>query len=301
MVTQQQVTIASYCSSVFSCILDYLRQHYTNLHLINLNECFLILIEIIELICKSAVEYTPQRSADYSIDHIISELTDFLRFLRETTMNYRKSSNKIDRNTSISILYLLCRLVLFKDNNHPTHGTDDINDSLYPSPSTNISTKNLSQRLKEMSLTKDMNAHQISPLSNRSYYLDLFQSTINDDISTSSSTVSENFVTALSSSEVHFYRQELETALFDYPLSHYYPDVHELVSLTLKVESLPSHSTTRVLLNLDKMIKPMIPLLKDPHICTDEFILKNSSQSIDILPLIKSDGLTALIFNAISK
>lgn len=301
MVSQQQVTIASYCSSVFSCILDHLRQYYTNLHLINLNECFLILIEIVELICKSAVNNTPQRSTDYSIDHIIAELTDFLKFLRESTMNYRKSSNKIDRNTSISILYLLCRLVLFKDSNQPTHCTDDMNDSLYPSPSTNMSTKNLSQRLKEMSLTKDMNAHKLSPLSNRSYFLDLFQSTINDDISTSPPTTTDIFCTALGDSELHVYRQELEAALFDYPLTHYYPDVHELVSFTLKVESLPSHSTTKVLLNLDKIIKPVIPLLKDPHICSDELILKNSLQSIDILPLIKSDGLTALIFNAISK
>lgn len=301
MVPQQQVTIASYSSCVFSCILDHLRQDYTNLHLINLNECFLILIEIIELICKSAVVFTPQRSADYSIDHIIAELADFLRFLRETTMNYRKSSNKIDRNTSISILYLLCRLVLFKNKNQPTHYTDDINDSLNLSPTSNISTKNLSQRLKEMSLNKNMNAHKLSPLSNRSYFLDSFQSTINDDISTSPSTTTENFITVLGDSELHVYRQELETALFDYPLAHYYPDVHELVSFTLKVESLPSQSTTKVLLNLDKMIKPVIPLLKDPHTCSDEFILKNSSQSIDILPLIKSNGLTALIFNAISK
>lgn len=299
--SQQQVTVASYSSSVFRYVLDHLRQDYTNLHLINLNECFLVLIEIVELICKSAVEYTPQRSTEYSIDDIIAALTDFLRFLRETTMNYQKSSNKIDRNTSISILYLLCRLVIFKDNNQPTRYTDDMNDSLYPSPSTNISTKNLSQRLKEMSLTKDMNAHKLSPLSNRSYFFDLFQSTINDDISTSPSTATENFDTALGDSELHVYRQELETALFDFPLTHYYPDVHELVSFTLKVESLPSHSTTKILLNLDKMIKPMIPLLKDPHICSDEFILKNSSQSIDILPLIKSDRLTDLIFTAISK
>lgn len=296
MVSHQQVTVASYSLTVFSSILGNLRHDYTNLNLINLNECFLILIEIVELICKSAVEYTPQRSADYSIDHIIAELTDFLRFLRETTMNYRKSSNKIDRNTSISILYLLCRLVLFKNNNLPIPCTDGLNGLHYPSPSTNISTKNLSQRLKGMSLTKD-----ISPSSNRSYLLDLFQSTINDDISTSPSTATENFVTALDDSELHVYRQELETALFDYPLTHYYPDVHELISLTLKVESLPSHSTIKVLLNLNKMIQPIIPLLKDPHICSDELILKNSSQSIDILPLIKSDGLTALIFNAISK
>lgn len=301
MVSQQQVTIASYSSSVFSGIFDHLRHDYTNLHLIDLNECFLILIEIIELICKSAVEYTPQRSAEYSIDHIIAELTDFLKFLRETTMNYRKSTKKIDRNTSISILYLLCRLVLFKNNNQPLPCTDDMNDSLYPSPSTNISTKNLSQRLKDMSLIRDMNARKFSPFSNRSYFLDLFQSTINDDISTAPSTTTENLVSALEDLESNIYRQELETALFDYSLTHFYPDVHELVSFTLRVESLPAQSTTNILLNLDEILKPIIPLLKDPHICSDEFILKNSSQSIDILPLIKSDGLTTLIFNAISK
>lgn len=224
------MTIGSYCSVIFRGVLDHLRQHYTTFHLIDVNECFSILMELIELICKSAVAYTTGTSIEYSIDHIIAELTDFLRFLRETTMNYRRSSNRIDRNTSISILYLLCRLIMFKENGEPSAYKDETNDSHYQTPSTRIAPKQLSQRMKDLSIVNKDN-FKLSPS-----LRDIFQSTINDGSSISPS-INEKFETAIGDMDscMDAFKQELETALFDYSLTHFYPDVHQMIATTLKV------------------------------------------------------------------
>lgn len=188
-------------------------------------------MEVIELICKSAVNYTNETSVDYSIDHIIVELTDFQKFLRETTLNYRRSSNKIDRNSSISILFLICRLIIFKDDGEPSAFKDEANDSEYHTPSTNISTKHLSQKMKEMCST----VRHRSPFQlRRSIIPDLFDSPSNG---ANSPSLNEQFTTAVDDIESFgdIWRQELENALFDYSLTHFYPEVHYMVASTLKV------------------------------------------------------------------
>lgn len=192
-----------------------------------INECFLILIEIVELICKAAGEYSIEVGVEYHIDQIIEELTDFLRFIREMTSNYSRNGHKIHRNNSISILFLLCRLVIFKDNDKCTEDeTIPAHVSFHPNDS--ILELDISQRLKRLGLNL---AHApYEAIKN----LDSLSNTIDE---VSSVSTAGNYVTATENMLMAggLWRNELQIALLDYPLKHFYPQVVDLIAYALKV------------------------------------------------------------------
>lgn len=197
-------------------------------------------MEIIELICKSADEYCLEVAVDYHIDQIIAELTDFLRFVREMTSNYSRDDHKIYRNNSISILFLLCRLVMFKENDKCTDD-ETIQANLSSRPNESIPDLDIGQRLKQLSL--DSARQQFESLNN----IDSSSNTI-DSISTTG-----NYVTAMehmSAAIGNGWRNELQIALLDYPLKHFYPQVVDLISYAMKVidwEQIPfSFSTSTI-------------------------------------------------------
>lgn len=193
------------------------------------NECFLILIEIIELICKSGGAYCTEVAIEYHIDQIIDDLTDFLRFIREMTSNYSRNDHKINRNNSISILFLLCRLIIFKEN---AKCTDD--DETIPvqssRPSESILDLDISQRLKRIALNSS--CQPFNTIKN----FDSSSNTIDDNSSVSTLgnyvTATENMAGAGGDGS---WRKELQIALLDYPLKHFYPQVVDLIAYALKV------------------------------------------------------------------
>lgn len=190
------------------------------------NECFLILIEIVELICKTGVVYSMEVAVEYHIDQIIEDLTDFLRFIREMTSNYCRSGHKINRNNSISIFFLLCRLVMFKENDKCTED-ETIQPQLSSRQNESILDLNIRQRLKQLALNSSR--HPFDGVK----HLDSSSNTI-DDVS-SVSTVG-NYVTATENmGGGELWRKELQIALLDYPLKHFYPQVVDLISYTMKV------------------------------------------------------------------
>lgn len=179
----------------------------------------MILIELVELICQSAGTCTPTVAEEYRISKIISELAQFLRHVRETTQNFRFNQNRIQRNNSMSIIYLVCRLVMFKGN---------CRGSARPDPPRK-------DRLEGGSG------------SSNEYNPKLFASTFNNQSSQTSEcgdSQSESFASAFENTyqldhEAEDWVRELEFALLDYPLKHFYSDVHELVAHTLKACARP--------------------------------------------------------------
>lgn len=166
-------------------------------------------------------------AVEYHIDQIIDELTDFLRFIREMTTNYTENGHKIHRNNSISILFLLCRLVIFKENDRCTED-ETVQAHVSSHPNESILDLDIGQRLKRLVLNS---SHQPFETVN---HLDSSSNTI-DEIS-SVSTVG-NYVTATENMAVDggLWRKELQIALLDYPLKHFYPQVVDLISYALKV------------------------------------------------------------------
>lgn len=282
------------------------------------NECFLILIEIVELICKAGGEYSTEVAVEYHIDQIIDELTEFLRFIREMTSNYKHNGHKINRNNSISILFLLCRLVMFRDN---AKGAEDetIQAQLSSRPNESFFDSGIEQRLKR--LTLNSSRQSIEPVKN-----DVSSSNTIDDI-TSVSTM-DNYVTATeylaTAAGNGAWRKELQIALLDYPLKHFYPQVVDLISYAMKVlcadipkfqtkenenfkpaslqiDVLPENNPLKVLMKLPELLEPVVTLLRDPQMCTHKQVIAYGIESIDVLTVVKSDDLTHLMFNAIIK
>lgn len=204
----------------------------------SINECFLILIELVELICKAAVSYSPAVASLYQIDSIIEQLADFLRFIRELTHNYQYNGSKTHRNNSISIVFLLCRLLLFKKGETGNHEAKDLDKSL-PLFEDTIN-KNITQKIKDMTLSP------CKETLDSFTWPTLFQSPITTTVrdicesGSSSQLLSESSISATNEDIVNrssVWRKELEILLFDYPLKHFYPDVHTLVVFTLEVSS----------------------------------------------------------------
>lgn len=200
------------------------------------NECFLILIEIVELICKSGGVYSMEVAVEYHIDQIIHELTDFLRFIRDMTLNYSRNNHKMHRNNAISILFLLCRLVIFKDNDKCIEDDTTIQAHASSHPNESILDLDISQRLRRIALNP---AHPPPPPP-PPLPLDAIR-----NLHSSSSTIDEissvssmgNYVTATEQMQAAggLWRKELQIALLDYPLKHFYPQVVDLISYALKV------------------------------------------------------------------
>lgn len=174
------------------------------------------------MVCKTAGSYSSEVAVEYNFDEIILKLADFLRFIREMTSNYGRNGHKTNRNNSISIIYLLCQLLMFKESRN---GGEE--EKIQKSPVHNESTIDLdiSQRIRRFSL-KDA----------RRILDDLDHETIsNATLDTASESTLGNYVTAMESIEDAMCKRELETALLDFPLKHFYPQVNELIVHALKV------------------------------------------------------------------
>lgn len=182
------------------------------------------MIEIVELVCTTAGSYSSEVAVEYHFDEIILKLADFLRFIREMTLNYSRNGHKTNRNNSISIIYLLCQLLMFKESRNCSE-----EEKIQKSPVHNDSTIDLdiSQRIRRFSL-KDV----------RRIFDDLDHETISNatlDNNTASESTLGNYVTAMESIDDAMCKRELEIALLDFPLKHFYPQVNELIVHTLKV------------------------------------------------------------------
>lgn len=226
------MAIGAYCYETFKVILGHLQDISASTKLVShsfsinqlimkriflspqndINYCFLILIELIELICLSAGKCTLSAIHEYRINKILADLIQFLQNIRNTTQNYRFNENRIQRNNSISIIYLICRLAMFKEN-------ADQNELI----GKNLSDCGTSQY--------EYNPKQFqSSLNNTNYSSDYGGSQCESFVS-----AFENTYQLKSDLNDSIWAHELEIALLDYSLKHFYPDVYELIALTLKV------------------------------------------------------------------
>lgn len=267
--------------------------------------------------------YSIDVAVEYHIDQIIEDLTEFLRFIRDMTSDYSENRHKIHRNNSISILFLLCRLVIFKENDKCPED-DTIQAHVPPHVNESLLDLDISQRLKRITLSS---AHPLPPPppfeSIRN--LDSSSNTI-DEISSVSSvgnyvTATEHMPAGAGDGVANSWRQELQIALLDYPLKHFYPQVVDLISYTLKVkyeplhlltfrlhfctqfqiECLPDNSAVKVLMKLPELLTPVVTLLKNPKMCTNKQVIAYGIKSIDVLTIVKSDELAQSMFDAIIK
>lgn len=182
------------------------------------------MIEIVELICKTAGSYSAEVAVDYHFDEIVLKLADFLRFIREMTMNYGRNGHKTNRNNSISIIYLLCQLLIFKERN-TTEAEHVQTAKVHNESSIDL---DISQRIRRFSL-KDANKIL------EDFYHDTLSNATLDKKTASESTINGNYDTALDTIDDVMCRNELEIALLDFPLKHFYPQVNDLIVHTLKV------------------------------------------------------------------
>lgn len=171
--------------------------------------------------------YTAEVAVEYHFDEIISKLADFLRFIREMTSNYRLNGHKTNRNNSISILFLICRLLMFKENKVHIE-EENMRHPLSPQKNDSANDLDISQKIKNLSF-KDLKFDSFDQLDTlSSITLDHSESTL------------DHYVTAIGSIENSICRKELEMAMIDYPLQHFYPQVSEIIVYALKV-SLSHH------------------------------------------------------------
>lgn len=209
----------------------------------NINYCFLVLVEVIELICTTAVTYTHAVAIEYRIDAILHELGDFLKFIRESSDNYSRNPHKIIRNNSISILYLLCRLLMFKENGTAGNEMDSI-----CAKTKGVSIKENKTAGSELdSIYAKMKDMLIADGRHREYDAKLFASFNRSHDTTGASlnqTNTDSFFSALNETIDHknqtsaskaIWIRELEIALLDFALKDFYPEVHNLIGLALMV------------------------------------------------------------------
>lgn len=263
-----------------------------------------MLIEVIELICTAAVTYSTVVAIDYRFDRILHELGDFLKFIRESSDNFSRNPYKINRNNSISVIYLLCRLIMFKDN--------VVIDG------------------EMQNICSQMNDQLTMNGTRKEYHATLFASSFNQSAATNDQTNSDSFVSASSETFDHMlamsasktiWVRELEIALIDYALMEFYPVVHDLIAIALKVGifwhvrrphflphlftfQLTTYKSTnqiKLLLNTSESFRSAIKLMKEPTKFTDEMYLSEGMEAINVLPVLQCDELVQNLFNAISK
>lgn len=68
-----------------------------------------------------------------------------------------------------------------------------------------------------------------------------------------------------------------------------------------QIDSLPDNNPMKVLMNLTELFEPVVTLLRDPKMCSARQVLAYGLKSLDVLTIVKSDELTYLFFNAITK
>lgn len=93
---------------------------------------------------------------------------------------------------------------------------------------------------------------------------------------------------------------EMELAMLDYPLKHFYPDVHELLLITLRVDEFVKTSSVRVLLNADKTLESAVRLLKDNGSLKGKDLIVEGLKSFEVFSIIQSSDLVAKLFNEIT-
>lgn len=174
--------------------------------------------------------YTPETACKYNIDHIINDLGGFLKFIRKTTQNYKRNENKTNRNNSISIIYLLCRLQLFKE-------TDEMIDTDIETPSSQWAAS-IDERTINGTLSTPYKL-------DRREFFKFFEDSAYDSSAAGIDDKSDTaaFITAADNidhpnNSPNMWKKELELTLLDYPLKHFYPDAYKLIALTLKVNKL---------------------------------------------------------------
>lgn len=57
----------------------------------------------------------------------------------------------------------------------------------------------------------------------------------------------------------------------------------------------------KILMKLTDLLEPVVTLLRDPKMCSAQQVIAYGLKSIDVLSLVKSDELTHLLFNAITR
>lgn len=277
----------------------------------NVNLCTIVLIEVIELICATAVAYSTAVAIDYRIDKILHSLGDFLKFIRESSDNYSRNPHKINRNNSISVIYLVCRLLMFKDNGAAGSEMENI----------------CSKMKNDFILSggpKEYDAKMFASSFNRSHEMATGASIDQTNTDSFVSALNETIDDAHRSQSKAIWIRELEIALLDFALKDFYPDVHELIAIALKVRShfflstggarhlysnfipfqLNEYKSTnqiKVLLNISGSFRAAIKLLKEPKMCTDEMYVREGLDTIDVLPVLQCDELVQNVFSAISK
>lgn len=177
------------------------------------------------MICKTAGTYSIEIGLEYRIDQIIEDLADFLRFIREITSNYRRNGQKTNRNNSISILFLICHLLMFKESDGRREN-EKFHHEMSEKQNESANDLDISQRIRKLSLKSERRMFESIE------QLDLASNTTDDAASVSTLT---NYVTATEHLHNSTWRKELETALLDYPLKHFYPQINELIFYALKV------------------------------------------------------------------
>lgn len=217
--------------------INYNNSKLFHSHQAIVNECFLILISIVDLICKSAISYSTVVEVEYGIESIIEQLADFLSFIRQLTHEYRYNGTKTQRNNSISLIFLLCRLLLFRkcDTSESSIQYEDKPSPLYE----DTFNSNIIQKIKQMTLNSSKDAN------NANSFMSPFESFTNasahgdNDSQFSSCRQSiDHYHTAVDYDQIQskqLWRSELEMVLLDYTLQHYYPDLFTLVKDTLEV------------------------------------------------------------------
>lgn len=182
-----------------------------------------MLIELIELICTAAVTYSTAVANEYGILEILHELGQFLKYIRESSDNYSKNANKINRNNSISVIYLLCRLLIFKENEANESEMENLCSKARGNLLFNGKRREYNAKLFASSFNR---GHDITGVSNDQVNSDSFVSALDETV--------EEDLHRTSALKV-IYIRELEIALLDFTLKDFYPDVHDLIATALKV------------------------------------------------------------------
>lgn len=98
------------------------------------------------------------------------------------------------------------------------------------------------------------------------------------------------------------WRHELEMAVLDYPLKYFYPEIHELVLMTLDINHAPmAKSSVQTLLNAHISIKAAVKLLKGMESEHGEQLLDNGLKAFDVFAVIRSEDLITKLFTEIVK
>ncbi|XP_037032137.1 uncharacterized protein LOC119071380 isoform X2 [Bradysia coprophila] len=103
-----------------------------------------------------------------------------------------------------------------------------------------------------------------------------------------------------SQSQVNIWRQELETALFDFLLKQSYSEVYDTVTKAVQtyndIDAMVQH-----LLNCDLILKPAVELLQEPFIQNNEEFITSSLMVIQTLSLHRSNDLVQRIFAVVQE